>query len=95
MKRYIIVILTALMAVCAHAQTRISGTVTDQQGEPLIGATVSTAGGGAVTDLEGRYSITARLRCCKEERPHQFHINCKRKPDHGSNHRKSYGCAPG
>ncbi len=60
MKRYIIVILTALMAVCAHAQTRISGTVTDQQGEPLIGATVSTAGGGAVTDLEGRYSITAQ-----------------------------------
>jgi len=38
----------------------VSGVVTDETGDPLIGATVSVVGTklGTVTDFEGRYSIT-------------------------------------
>ena len=46
----------------ALAQNRtITGTVTDDFGEPLIGASVVVEGDssvGAITDLDGRYSIT-------------------------------------
>lgn len=37
----------------------VSGTVTDQQGEPLIGATVSVPGttSGTITDIDGNFSI--------------------------------------
>ena len=46
----------------ALAQNRtITGTVTDDYGEPLIGASVVVDGDasvGAITDLDGRYSIT-------------------------------------
>lgn len=59
MKRYITFILLAVLAVCANAQIRVSGTVTDGSGEPLIGASVTTAGAGVTTDLDGRYTITA------------------------------------
>ena len=39
----------------------ISGTVTDQSGEPVIGAGVAVQNtqNGAVTDLDGRYTLTA------------------------------------
>ena len=46
----------------ALAQNRtVTGTVTDDYGEPLIGASVVVEGDtsvGAITDLDGRYSIT-------------------------------------
>lgn len=40
----------------------ISGVITDQQGEPIIGATVTIKGTvtGVLTDLDGKYSIQAR-----------------------------------
>ena len=45
----------------ASAQTRtVTGTVTDDQGEPLIGAGVTVEGNatvGAITDLDGKYSL--------------------------------------
>src|SRR5690554_4766509 len=39
---------------------RIRGTVTDDNGEPIPGATVSVAGTtiGAATDLDGQYNLT-------------------------------------
>ncbi|NND04973.1 MAG: TonB-dependent receptor [Saprospiraceae bacterium] len=42
-----------------QAQTQISGTVTDQAGEPLIGATVSMKGTsiGTATDISGAFSL--------------------------------------
>ena len=50
------------LAELALAQNRtITGTVTDDYGEPLIGASVVVEGDsttGAITDLDGRYSIT-------------------------------------
>ncbi len=49
-------------ATLAFAQTRvITGNVTDDFGEPLIGASVTVEGNatvGAITDLDGNYSIT-------------------------------------
>lgn len=43
-------------------QKTVSGTVVDAQGEPLIGATVQVVGqsGGAVTDLDGKFTIDAK-----------------------------------
>jgi len=45
--------------VFAFAQTRISGTVTDSNGEPLVGASVraNDAANGVVTDIDGKYLI--------------------------------------
>ena len=48
----------SLCCVGAFAQKTITGTVKDASGEPLIGVTVQTAkGGGAVTDIDGNFSI--------------------------------------
>lgn len=65
MKHFNIVLATfvALMSTLAlRAQdTRVSGVVTDaQSGDPLIGVTVGVVGAnkGAVTDFDGKYSVT-------------------------------------
>ena len=51
-----------ICAGTAFAQSRtITGTVTDDMGEPLIGASVTVEGDttvGAITDLDGNYSLT-------------------------------------
>lgn len=51
--------LLLLLHISAVAQRTIAGTVSDQEGEPLIGATVLVRGTsiGTVTDIEGMYSI--------------------------------------
>lgn len=42
----------------AYAQSTVTGTVKDANGEPLIGVTVMTDGKvGAITDLDGNFSI--------------------------------------
>ena len=49
-------------AVTQQAQTiKVSGTVVDEQGEPLIGATVKVKGSstGAITDLDGKFEFNA------------------------------------
>ena len=50
------------LPLAMSAQSVIKGTVSDESGEPIIGATVKVEGGakaGAVTDLEGNFSINA------------------------------------
>jgi len=49
-----------LSSTIAFAQGRVSGVVSDTNGEPLIGVTVMEVGtqNGAVTDYEGRYTIS-------------------------------------
>ena len=48
-----------LSSTLAFAQNRVTGVVTDKQGEPLIGVTVKEVGtqNAAVTDIDGRYSL--------------------------------------
>ncbi len=64
MKKYIAILLLALStSLCALAQqtVTVTGTVTDENNEPLIGANVTVRdvpGLGAITDINGRYTIT-------------------------------------
>ncbi len=55
------VLFFCLASMSANAQNTISGKVTDDGGEPLIGATVSVQGAsvGAATDIDGNYSLEA------------------------------------
>lgn len=48
-----------LFAGLSLAQTRITGTVLESDGEPAIGATVQVQGerGGTATDINGRFAI--------------------------------------
>lgn len=51
----------SLLASGAYAQSIVRGTVLDPDGEPLLGATIvnDNTGKGAVTDLDGNYTISA------------------------------------
>ena len=61
MKRFIIIVLTLLQMLPLAAQTlKVSGSVKDANGEPVIGAVIMQEGNeksGTVTDVDGRYSI--------------------------------------
>lgn len=59
-ERSLILILMLFSALVMQAQNRtVKGTVSDAQGEPIIGANVVIVGGtkGVITDLDGKYSI--------------------------------------
>ena len=63
MSRKLFTILIALMtlgSMNAWAQIKVSGTVSDEKGAPVIGVAVTSDAvkGGAVTDLDGRFSFT-------------------------------------
>ena len=59
----LIILLSVLVSSSAFAQTvSISGTVNDQSGIPIIGASVTDINdkaSGAITDIDGKFSITA------------------------------------
>lgn len=60
MKQFIISLCLCLAAFGAYAQIQVSGTVVDQDGEPLIGASVLAGKStGVTTDIDGRYTIQA------------------------------------
>ena len=55
--------LMMLLPLTASAQSKVTGTVTDANGETVIGATVKikgVKGAGTVTDLDGKFSINAK-----------------------------------
>ena len=61
--RFALVAASLTMSANGFAQTVIKGTVTDNTGEPIIGASViedGTAGNGGVTDLDGNFAITLK-----------------------------------
>ena len=61
-KRIILALAAALAAFTAFAQTKaISGTVSDENGEPLPGAAVVVTGSKAyaITDIDGKYTLNA------------------------------------
>ncbi|MEO0775979.1 MAG: SusC/RagA family TonB-linked outer membrane protein [Bacteroidota bacterium] len=60
MKRLNLVFLLLLAVVSfSYAQRTVSGTITDQEGEPLIGASILAKGTttGTVTDFDGNYAL--------------------------------------
>ena len=60
MTKFFLCVLSLFIVHLAHAQTgKLSGRVTDEQGEPLIGATVLILENtlGAATDISGDYTI--------------------------------------
>ena len=60
-KRIILSFLSMLLCTVMYAQQEISGTVIDETGEGVIGATVMVKGtsSGVVTDLDGNFKIKA------------------------------------
>lgn len=61
MKRLWIIALLLSLGLMSFAQQQVSGTVTDEQGEPLIGVQVKVkdASFGTITDIDGKYLIPA------------------------------------
>lgn len=57
----LLVLLICMTSLSANAQDVISGQVTDESGEALIGVTVTVQGTdvGAATDIDGKFSINA------------------------------------
>ena len=51
-----------LSSTVAMAQNNVTGTITDENGDPLIGVTVMEAGtqNGTVTDIDGRYTLNVK-----------------------------------
>ena len=70
MKTKFTMMLTLFMALTVQIsfaqQKTISGTVSDENGLPLIGTTVLVVGtsSGTTTDFDGNYSIRAKNRRC-------------------------------
>ena len=58
-KRYLTALLLTTFGLTALAQQMLTGTVKDQNGEPLIGVSVSVGGRPvAITDYDGRFSLS-------------------------------------
>ena len=51
----------ALSTGIAFAQSQVTGTVVDDKGNPVIGASVRVSGTqtGSVTDLDGKFAVSA------------------------------------
>lgn len=59
--RMVLVLMSLLVSTAAWAQANVTGTVVDQNDEPLMGATVIVKGtaSGTSTDLDGNFTINA------------------------------------
>ena len=55
----ILFVMFLLSSTLAFAQNKVTGTVTDKAGEPIIGANVLEVGttNGCITDIDGKYSL--------------------------------------
>ena len=61
MRNFVLLVGLFLSSIClAQAQRVVTGTITDQNGDPLIGASVLVVGTtvGTVTDFNGQFSLT-------------------------------------
>lgn len=61
MKKVVMLFLALMLTSLSFAQTKVTGNVKDDTGEPIIGATVTVkgvSGTGSVTDLDGNFSIS-------------------------------------
>lgn len=57
--RFVLIGMMAMFAICASAQKTITGTVIDNNGDEVIGATIMEKGtsNGTTTDLNGKFSL--------------------------------------
>src|SRR5688572_5561723 len=57
--KLLMLVLSIMMSSLAYAQSRVSGTVTDQQNQPLPGVNVLVKGStqGTTTDASGKYQV--------------------------------------
>jgi len=62
MKNFLLLTMAFVIALNVSAQVRVTGNVSDERGEALIGATVTEQGtaNGTVTDLDGNFAITVK-----------------------------------
>ena len=60
-KPLVTLFLLCLFPMGALAQNVVKGTVNDEAGEPIIGATVKVSGSnaGSITDFDGKFSVQA------------------------------------
>ena len=58
MKKQLLLLLFSFMAILVQARV-VTGTVTDEFGDPAMGVSVTVKGvkGGVLTDIDGKYSI--------------------------------------
>ncbi len=61
MKKNILLMLFLFSSVLLFAQQKITGTVTDENNEPLPGAAIMVKGtsSGSITDVNGNFELTA------------------------------------
>ena len=67
-KPLVFLFLLCLFPLGAMAQSTVNGTVTDESGDPVIGATVRVQGTGVgtVSDMDGRFSVKASANATLE-----------------------------
>ncbi len=60
-KRILLVLLAFTTSIVVNAQQEVTGTVVDETGEPIIGATVMVKGTstGSITDFDGNFKVKA------------------------------------
>ena len=60
MKKLFTLLTLSLLSLAAFADKQISGVVVDENGEPVIGATIQVNGTnkGTISDYEGAFSIS-------------------------------------
>jgi len=61
LKKMFLAMTLSVLWLSGFAQRTVSGVVTDNKNEPLVGVTIMPKGsssGGAITDVNGRYSLT-------------------------------------
>ena len=53
----VLISMMLLMSVMSYAQTSVTGTITDESGEPIVGATVlqENTTNGTITDINGQF----------------------------------------
>jgi len=63
LRRFLAVVLMCVMGVSLYAQSQtVRGTVKDQAGEPVVGATILEQGteNGVITDIDGNYTLKVK-----------------------------------
>jgi len=62
LKRILAIVLFLMVSTLTFAQQKVTGTVTDAQGEPLAGVSVVEVGtqNGTVTDVDGQYNLNVK-----------------------------------